>query len=581
MNRFDQDSRDAVAQKGTMPEAERLRRVFDLVWDNQMGEFPEQATGAGYSRYQDRWTDWADSAIERRRQRPVIIKALLGSFDRDSLPEGDQLSYDLLMRQAEIAEQESRYDDILLPISQMHGPQQEVPRILELMPMRRGEDRAAVMTRLERVPALIDQTIVLLERGLGKGVTYPKVCLRDLPSQVAALLTATPGESALLAFLSRRPSGVGEQVWREFSRSCESLCLQVVMPAFKRLQAFLTERYIPGCTERTGWLHMPNGAEWYRFIVQRETTTDLSPDDIFGIGMTEVARIRAEMERVMRQTGFAGTFDQFCEHLRTDSKFFFTSADDLVRAYRDIAKRADPELVKLFATLPRLPYGVVPIPPHAEKSQTTAYYQPGAPAAGRPGYYYVNTYDLPSRPKWEMEALSLHEAVPGHHLQIARMQELTDLPEFRRQSWITAYGEGWALYAESLGADMGFYSDPFALFGALTYDMWRAIRLVVDPGMHHRGWSREQAITFFRQNSSKSLHDITVEIDRYLVWPGQALSYKIGQLRIQAMRADAEATLGERFDLRAFHDTLLGSGCVPLDVLESLVRRWVAAQQER
>jgi len=290
-----------------------------------------------------------------------------------------------------------------------------------------------------------------------------------------------------------------------------------------------------------------------------------------------VKRIRAQMDEVIASTRFEGTFGDFVDFLRTDARFFFERPEDLLVAYRDICKRADPVLPRLFGTLPRLPYGVVPVPAYAEKSQTTAYYEPGSPAAGRPGNFFANTYDLKARPKWEMEALSLHEAVPGHHLQIALAQEMPDMPEFRKNSFYTAYVEGWGLYAESLGNEMGFYQDPYSRFGQLTYEMWRAIRLVVDTGMHALGWTREQAIGFFVENAGKAEHDIVVEIDRYIVWPGQALAYKIGELKIQELRRRARERLGDRFDIRAFHDQVLGAGAVPLDVLEARIEAWIKA----
>jgi uncharacterized protein (DUF885 family) len=283
------------------------------------------------------------------------------------------------------------------------------------------------------------------------------------------------------------------------------------------------------------------------------------------------------MNKVIEQTGFKGSFAEFCQFLRTDPKFFYTDAGSLITAYREVSKRADPELAKLFGKLPRLPYGVLPIPSYAEKSQTTAYYQPGSPKAGRAGYFYANTYALNTRPKWEMEALTLHEAVPGHHLQIALAQEADTLPEFRRHGGYTAFVEGWGLYSESLGEEMGFYKDPYSKFGQLTYEMWRAVRLVVDTGMHQLGWSRQQAIDFFKENSSKMEHDIVVEIDRYIVWPGQALAYKIGELKIKELRRYAREQLGDKFDVRAFHDELLKDGALPLDILEPRMKRWVAS----
>ncbi len=313
--------------------------------------------------------------------------------------------------------------------------------------------------------------------------------------------------------------------------------------------------------------------------MRQQTTTDLTPQQIHDIGLREVARIRAEMEALIPTTGFQGSFDEFVRFLRTDPRFFFDKPEDLVSAYRDIAKRADPELTRLFGRLPRLPYGVIAVPAYAEKSTTTAYYEGGAPAAGRPGYYFVNTYDLKARPKWEMEALTLHEAVPGHHLQTALAQEMEGVPEWRRHDDHTAFTEGWGLYAESLGGEMGFYQDPYSKFGQLTYEMWRAVRLVVDTGMHSLGWSRDRAIEYFKANAPKTEHDIVVEIDRYIVWPGQALAYKIGELKIKELRALAEKELGAKFDVRAFHDEVLGRGSVPLDVLDAKIRGWIAEQK--
>jgi uncharacterized protein (DUF885 family) len=351
-----------------------------------------------------------------------------------------------------------------------------------------------------------------------------------------------------------------------------------VAPAYRRLLEYLEKSYLPRTRETIAARDLPDGEAWYAFSIRQMTTTRLGAEEIHRIGLSEVRRIRAEMDGVIARTDFDGTFQQFVGFLRTDERFFFERAEDLLMAYRDICKRVDPELPKLFATLPRLPYGVVPVPSYAEKSQTTAYYEPGSPSAGRPGRFFANTYDLRARPKWEMEALALHEAVPGHHLQIALAQELPEMPDFRRHGFYTAYIEGWGLYAESLGAEMAFYEDPYAKFGQLTYEMWRAIRLVVDTGMHALGWSRQKAIDFFTENAGKAEHDIVVEVDRYIVWPAQALAYKIGELKIKELRARASAALGARFDLRRFHDEVLGAGALPLDVLEARLDAWIARQ---
>jgi uncharacterized protein (DUF885 family) len=385
-----------------------------------------------------------------------------------------------------------------------------------------------------------------------------------------------PAQSAMLRPFQSFPPGV-EPAAQEALKAAAARAYQgAVAPAYRRLLEYLESRYIPAARETIAARDLPDGEAWYAFSVRQMTTTSLAPAEIHRIGLDEVRRIRAEMDGVILKTGFEGTFQDFVAFLRTDARFFFERAEDLLVAYRDICKRVDPELPKLFATLPRLPYGVVPVPSYAEKSQTTAYYEPGSPSAGRPGRFFANTYDLRARPKWEMEALALHEAVPGHHLQIALAQELPDMPEFRRHGFYTAYIEGWGLYAESLGREMGFYEDPYARFGQLTYEIWRAIRLVVDTGMHALGWTREQAIAFFNENAGKAEHDIVVEVDRYIVWPAQALAYKIGELKIQALRKRAAAALGPRFDLRRFHDEVLGAGALPLDVLDARVEAWIA-----
>jgi uncharacterized protein (DUF885 family) len=310
--------------------------------------------------------------------------------------------------------------------------------------------------------------------------------------------------------------------------------------------------------------------------VRQHTTTGMTSGEIHALGLREVQRIRAQMDSVIAQTGFAGGFGDFIQFLRTDPRFFFTDTGSLLREYRDIAKRIDPGLIRLFGRLPRTPYGVVAVPAYSERNVTTAYYQPGSPEAGRPGYFYANTYDLKARPKWEMEALTVHEAVPGHHLQIALAQELERVPEFRKYLGFTAFVEGWGLYAESLGQDLGLYTDPYSRFGALTYDMWRAVRLVIDTGLHSMGWSRQQAIDYFAANSSKPLHDITVEVDRYISWPGQALTYMTGQLEIRRLRTELAARDGSAFDLRAFHDAVLGHGSLPLATLTRELPTWLA-----
>nr|MDQ6872659.1 DUF885 domain-containing protein [Gemmatimonadota bacterium] len=433
--------------------------------------------------------------------------------------------------------------------------------------------------RLRALPAVVDQTIPLLDSGVKLGVTPPRITLRDVPQQVKDLIPEDPMKSALLAPFTSFPVGISETDRARLRADAVRAYKEQDRPAFQRLQAYLTNNYLPRSRQTIGMNALPNGAAWYAYNVKVQTTTTRTPAEIHALGLSEVKRIRGEMDSLIRSTGFTGDFPAFAHMLRTDPRFFYTDSASLVRGYRDITKRIDPELPKLFGRLPRLPYGVSTIPSYSAPSQTTAYYWPGAPEAHRAGQFFVNTYKLDTRPTWEMEVLTSHEAVPGHHLQIAISQELEGIPEFRRYGGYTAFVEGWALYSESLGPELGLERDPYSKFGQLTYQMWRAIRLVIDTGIHSMGWSRQQALDYFKANSAKTENDITVEVDRYIVWPGQALAYKSGELEIRALRKYAEQELGARFDIRAFHDQILSQGALPLDILDTRIRAWVADQK--
>jgi uncharacterized protein (DUF885 family) len=558
-------------------EGERLHRLFAADWDYSMHEYPEAATWFGYPGQDHRWADVSLEAIDRRNRELENPARVLASIDRSRLSAADQVHHDLFERGVKEALEGRRFRAELMPLSQMEGVQQSVAQLLTMMPATSVQGYENIVARLRGVPTLVDQTIALMRAGLDAGLTPPRITLRDVPQQVRNQSVDDPMASPMLAAFQRFPEAVGGGERDRLGKAAVEAFAGGVVPAYRRLLAFLESDYIPRTRETIAASDLPDGAAYYAYKVRQSTTTDLDPRRIHDIGLAEVKRIRAEMDAVMASTGFAGSFSDFVDFLRTDPRFFFERPEDLLVAYRDICKRADPVLPRLFGMLPRLPYGVVPVPAYAEKSQTTAYYEPGSPAAGRPGNFFANTYDLKARPRWEMEALSLHEAVPGHHLQIALAQEMPDMPEFRKNSFYTAYVEGWGLYAESLGGEMGFYQDRYSRFGQLTYEIWRAIRLVVDTGMHALGWSRQQAIDYFVENAGKAEHDIVVEIDRYIVWPGQALAYKLGELKIKELRALAARELGERFDVRAFHDQVLGTGAVPLDVLEARIRAWISA----
>jgi Uncharacterized protein conserved in bacteria len=399
--------------------------------------------------------------------------------------------------------------------------------------------------------------------------------MERIPDQIAAQVVDDPEQSPFYIPFQTMPAEVPPATQERLRAEARTAVGEVVVPAYRRLGGFFTERYLPATRSSVGAWDLPDGEAWYAFQARTETTTDMTPEEIHQIGLSEVARIQAEMDKIIDEVGFSGTYAEFVDFLRTDPRFYYTDGQELLEGYRAITKRIDPQLVELFGKLPRLPYGVKAIPDIAAPDTTTAYYQRGADDGSRAGMVFVNLYKPEVRPKYEMEALMIHEGVPGHHLQIALAMELGDLPDFRRHARFTAFVEGWGLYSESLGAELGLYQDPYSRFGQLTYEMWRAIRLVVDTGLHSKRWSRDQAIDYFKQHAARTEHDIVNEVDRYIAWPGQALAYKIGELKITELRQRARERLGDRFDIRAFHDTVLGSGAVPLDILEHNVDAWI------
>ena len=542
-----------------------------------MATSPVMASSLGDRRFNDQWGDRGLDGYENQHRDEKEFLRRVYEIDKDALSADDQLNHELFRRQLQEDVDEYQFNAHLMPFSHRGGIQnlENLTNQLRLVTVDDYEDWLA---RVEKIDDLIDDTIALAEEGRKRGVISPAILMQRIPDQLALQVVEYANESPLFKAFENMPDSI-PAADRERLRSAVTDALEdEVLPAYRKLDNYFNQTYLPAARESIGLSALPNGSAWYEHLARSFTTTRMTPDDIHRVGLDEVKRIRDEMQQVIAEVGFEGSFEDFLVFLRTDPQFYYDNPEDLYEAYLATSKRIDPELVRLFGKLPRMPYGVKPIPDAVAPDTTTAYYSRPAADGSRAGIYWVNLYRPEVRPKYEIEVLSVHEAMPGHHLQIALQQELGDMPNFRRFMGFTAFVEGWGLYSERLGYDLGLYEDPYSRFGQLTYDMWRAVRLVVDTGMHYKGWTRQQAIDFFKANAAKAEHDIVNEIDRYLLMPGQALAYKIGQLKILALRARAERQLGDDFDIRAFHDHLLGAGALPLDLLEQRMDKWLASQ---
>ncbi len=557
-----------------------LTKLFADEWERSLRESPENASSQGDTRFNDRWSDMSLKAIAASQAADKAALARLHKINRKTLTQADRLNYDTFEWQLKQAIARQQFKEYLAPVG-MSGGVQTLDGMAQLLPFKTEKDYRDWLARLAALPLLVDQNIVLMEEGVKAGVMPPAVVMQRVSKQIARQAGGAPDASAFYQPFLTMPEALSEQQKAALRKEAVQVIGDKVQPAYAKLGSFFDTVYLPKARATIGASALPNGKAYYDFLAAYFTTTSLSADAIHAIGLSEVARIRARMEEVMRESGFKGTLPEFFTFLRTDPRFFHKSGADLLIAYQAMSKRIDPELVKVFSVLPRLTYGVRAIPDNIAPDTTTAYYQLGSPDGKRAGFYYVNLFKPETRPTWEMMALSLHEAVPGHHFQFARGLELGELPMFRKTAYFVAYSEGWGLYAEQLGYDMDLYTSAYDKFGQLTYEMWRAVRLVVDTGMHSKGWSRQQAIDYFKANAPKTEQDIVNEIDRYIGWPGQALAYKIGQLKISELRKRASDALGPRFDLRAFNDEVVGTGSIPLGALELHIQEWIKREAAR
>ena len=567
-----------VCAEETNADSERLQALFDEDWEHWQQEFPTWASHLGDKRYNHRWSDVSLPAIEARQVYRRAVLDRLRAISQEGLTPVERLNWKLFERQLLIDLEAHEFAGYLMPLDMRNGIQDE-SSVADGLAFDSIKDYEDWLARLQAFPTYMDQTIALMREGVRRKIVQPEIVMRRVPAQIRRQIVENPQDSLFYKPFKTFPADISAADRERLQLAGQTAVREAIVPAFIRFRDFFDQEYLPNCLSGIGAWQLPQGTEFYAHCARSFTTTSLSPQEIHDIGLREVARIRAEMEAIKTQVGFQGSLQEFFEHLRHAPEFYFEKPEDLLTAYQAFCKRVDPLLPKVVKTLPRIPYGVEAIPAHMAPDTTAAYYRPPAADGSRAGTFFVNLYQPESRPKYEIAALSLHEAVPGHHLQIALSTELQDLPNFRRFSGFTAYVEGWALYSESLGTELGVYDDPYSRFGQLTYEMWRAVRLVVDTGMHSLKWSREDAISFFRNNAAKTELDIVNEIDRYIGWPGQALAYKIGELKIKELRARAQQELGDQFDLREFHDVILREGALPLDILEQVVTEWVQTRK--
>lgn len=557
--------------------AAELQRLIDDHWDWYVESSPEAKTHRGDHSANDRWDDYSLAGMEEAYRVQGAFLERLEAIDAGGLDEEGALNHRLFGRMLRLDRRSFELGLDVMTLDMRTGPQ-HLHEIQQFTPFDNDHDYRMWLSRMAALPALLEDYIEVLRQGIEINRVQPQVVVERVPVQLEKMLRAQVEDNAWYKPFLDMPESIDGPTGSALQDQAREIIIEKLNPAYARFRQFLLDTYLPASRKHPGIGSLPGGKGLYEFLARKFTNTNLTLAEIHEIGKKEVARILAEMEEVKAEAGFEGDLQAFNEFLRTDPQFYYDTPEELFDAYLAVSKRLDPELVKLFGVLPRMPYGLRPIADEIAPDTTTAYYKSPAADGSRAGYYYVNLYRPEVRPRYEMEVLSVHEAVPGHHLQIALAQELEGIPQFRIQRDVTAFTEGWGLYSERLGYQMGLYQDPYSRYGQLTYDMWRAVRLVVDTGMHYFGWSRQQAIDYFKANAGKTETDIINEIDRYIGWPGQALAYKIGQLKILELRAKAEQALGEDFDIRSFHDELLGAGAIPLDELEVRMDRWLQRQ---
>jgi uncharacterized protein (DUF885 family) len=565
-------------QNSTSSADQKFEELLEEHWNWNLSVYPTFASSLGVRDYDDKLHDPSLDAYEARvaRQKNLLIQ--FQAFDLSALSKANQLNHALMVLNLGYEIEAANYGGKYMLITNRGGPHTTLTRLPSGLPFFSKADFESYVARLGVIPESLEKATHTLSSGMEAGWVQPCAPMSGYEGTISAHMVEDPHDSVFMQPFEKKPAAMDQNDFDTLKATALNTVEAQIIPAFTSFQTFYTTKYAPRCRAEVGTSSQPGGVDYYAHRTRMFTTTDMTPEEVHQKGLSEVSRIRAEMEDVKDEAGFNGTFAQWLAFLRSDEQFYYKTGQERLDAAAVIGKKIDGALPQLFTKFPRMPWGLKEIPLDIAEKTTTAYYQRPAGDGSRAGFYYVNTTKLDTRPSYELEALSLHEAVPGHHFQIALSQEL-DLPNFRKFGGFTAFIEGWGLYSERLGLEVGFYQTPYTNMGRLSYEMWRACRLVVDTGMHAKGWTRQRAIDYMAENSALSLNNITTEVDRYITWPGQALAYKIGELKIRELRAYAELELGEAFDVRYFHDKVLENGAVPLSVLEDIVKAWVAEEK--
>jgi uncharacterized protein (DUF885 family) len=562
------------------PAAAALHRLIGTEWAREMREHPIEASLDGFHAYDGLWPDVSLSTLAREHQEDIHTLARLAAIDPKRLSGEDRISYELFQYRYRMRVQDYDLKGYLMPVNELEGIQ-TLQTLTHTLRFENAGDYRNFLHRLQTFKPFMDETIAILKQGVREGMTEPQVVMKRVPHQIDAYLVSDPVASPLYEPFKAMPDIIPPAEQTQLRAAAQAAIAREVTPAYREFAQYFDHDYLPHCRTSIAAEALPNGKAYYAFQVRQYTTTNLTPGQIHAMGLRKVAEIHAQMERIFQRVGFKGSYQDFVHYLRTNPRFYYRNPDDLLEAYRAAAKRVDPLLVTEFPVriLPRVTYGVRPIPASLAPDTYPAYSVPPAGDGSVAGYMAVNLYKPESRPKYEIQVLTCHEGRPGHQLQIPIAMELKNLPDFRRFDYYSSYGEGWALYTETLCDRMGLYDDPYSKFGYLDYQMWRAVRLVVDTGIHSEGWTRAQAVRYFEDNSALAEQNIDTEVDRYIAWPGQALSYMIGEIDIQRLRDQAQKALGSRFDIKEFHAAVLEHGALPLTVLDQVIDRWIENQR--